>query len=295
MADNSDKFMNLPIEKKWFTLYRDLDSKTTHVIEHITSDLIRDFETDDFKYGVTIVYPGDHVKKIPVKEYLEKDEPFAKFLKANKKELLHKEIILNEDNKPIDRSLAHMIGDRKIDSLSYVQSGVHVWATVDIKGVRYALFYKRKGANYYQNCVAGGHSSAEDKDILTSVIREVEEEIGVKTKDWDLSFLCELKLEEIIRGSKINCEKNSVYHIHLQENDLENIKAEEEEISEHILVPVNMLNNFSEDKPIPVNIRVINGKVENIDLSLKLSDMNPELTSINKNHFETQYNFLRTN
>ena len=277
--------------KRNYTVYRNLENKITYVLEAKTENSIRNYELDNFNYGVTIERPTNGTL-MPVKEYLEKDTKFSKFLSSNNKNLLHQEMIQNYKGEPIDRALAHLIGNVEVNGISHKIVVTDVWGTVEIEHQTYAIYIKEPDPkNYYVPYITAGHVSAEDKTFKESAIREIAEETGITVDESRVNQSAIISFPERMYESNIYEEDIIVFELRLTEGDLKKFAENIEEVEYHVLLAPERIKDLIDNKPININFKIYKGEINKSNEQITLQDLHPQFEK-NKFYLEKQYESL---
>ena len=93
--------------------------------------------------------------------------------------------------------------------------------------------------------VAGHISSGEDS--ITSALREIEEEIGLKVKKEDLEFFKLRKVKAIYKGIK-NCEFHYSYFLKF-DGEIKKLKLQDEEVQEIRFLPIKRIEEELRTNP----------------------------------------------
>ena len=134
----------------------------------------------------------------------------------------------NKTGKKKLRSLVHRDGD--------FHKAVHIW----IYNSNGDILLQRRAPNKDSNpnkldISCAGHLSAGD-DSLTGALREIKEELNLDIKPDDLHFIKTLRKDSKHTGTFINNEFADLYIVRTDKN-IEDMKFQEEEISEIMYVP----------------------------------------------------------
>ena len=137
------------------------------------------------------------------------------------------------------RSVVHRDGDW--------HRSVHIWA-LNRGG---DIILQRRSANKETNpnmitISCAGHVSAGD-DSLSSAIRELKEELNLDAKPEDLQFVTTLKRSKIHPNGLNNNEFTDLYILRTDQR-FEDLKRQEEEVSELFLVPYKEFKRMVESR-----------------------------------------------
>ncbi len=147
--------------------------------------------------------------------------------------------IFDENNNPT--------GKIKEKTKAHTDGNFHRTAHIWIINNKKELLLQKRSSNKktHPNCwdISGaGHIKA-GKTVIEGAIRELEEELGVKTKESDLKFI------SIVKSTK-NPKNHEFQYVYLLEcnNKIENYVFEDEEVSEVKYVYFKDLENMVEEK-----------------------------------------------
>ncbi len=143
-------------------------------------------------------------------------------------------------------SLGKKVPRKEVHDKGLWHRSVHVWV-LNSKGE--LLIQKRSHLKYNHpnmwDISVAGHVSAGDNDVV-SVLREVEEEIGLKLKPKNFLQIGEVK-QIAEREGYINNEINPVYVVKI-DLDPNKIKKQESEVAEVKFISFKELKRFMENK-----------------------------------------------
>ncbi len=125
---------------------------------------------------------------------------------------------------------------------------VHVWL-VNFKGeilLQRRSENKESHPNMWDISAAGHVSAGEDK--VTSALREIEEEIGLKLSSIDLKQIGEITQQHVLNnGTFINNEYNSIYLVKT-DIDIDKFKMQMEEVKDLRWIPIPEFKKWAEEK-----------------------------------------------
>jgi len=263
-----NEIMEKKMTEKKFTIYRDVEAKKTYFINSLCKNLVRQFNVDEFKYGVVIEKPKG-VEMIPMEDFLKTDHEIAKFLAPNTKDLIHTEIIKNENNEPVDRVLAHLIGDMEYDKKTYRQKSVHSIGIANYKGEKYVFSQWKK--NRFDLALVSGHQKyGEDRNLE----KETQEETGIHIPFERFNFLGSVRVsEEEIAHAKVNAETVDMYVVEITESEIYKIQSGLEDSNVFYLINVKDLVALAKGGVISPEF-VINKGIHSVEEKLKWSMSN---------------------
>lgn len=117
-----------------FTIYRNLFAEQTTFQHGLSQNPIRTYTSNEHKWDVCLT---NQTNRTPI---LQSPTKILNFLNLNNEFKKEPEIIVNKDGKPIDRTLAHLVGDAEIDGFSMTHLNTHLFATTIIHNQRYIIF-----------------------------------------------------------------------------------------------------------------------------------------------------------
>jgi isopentenyldiphosphate isomerase len=152
--------------------------------------------------------------------------------------------IYDENNKPL--GISKMKSEAHSKGLWH--RAAHVWIYNSNNEILFQLRAKIKKCypDMWTPSAAGGHIGAGENEI-EAIIRETEEEIGLKVKEHDLRFIKIMK-EERVYKKMINNEFHYIYFFKF-DGDISNLKLQKEEVDKVKFFSIDKIDQELENNP----------------------------------------------
>lgn len=154
---------------------------------------------------------------------------------------------------------------------------VHIW--IFNKDGEVLLQRRAPNKDCYPNMLdisCAGHLSAGDNSIQ-GALRELEEELGLIVLESDLTLFSSMKISRCFDSSFLNNEFNDIYYL-ITDKSVDEMKIQEEEISEIFFIKFNELKRRIEEKDESIAIE----KFEFDILEKHIDEIKKEIDNMNK-------------